>query len=65
MQNHAETITTQTDPTFKKKGLKSGEGFASPRTKKAVPPTIIAAETRGRIIPREKFRTLFTSLKLK
>jgi len=65
MQNHAETIATQTDPTFKKMGLKSGDVFASPREKKAVPPTIIAAETRGRINPRENFRTLFTSLKLK
>jgi hypothetical protein len=64
-QNHAETIAIQTDPTFKKMGLKSGDVFASRREKKAVPPTIIAAETRGRINPRENFRALFTSLKLK
>jgi len=49
MQNHAETIAAQTDPTFKKMGLKSGDVFASPREKKAVPPTRTAAETRGRI----------------
>ena len=64
MQNHAETIARQANPTFKKMGLKSGDDFASPRQRKVVPPTIIAAETKGRIIPRENFRTLFTSLKL-
>ena len=64
MQNHAEIIARQTNPTLKKMSSKSGDVFASPRGKKAAPPTITAAETKGRIMPRENFKTLFTSLKL-
>ena len=65
MQNHAETIAKQTNPTFTKMGVKSNDVFGGPREKKVVAPTITAAETKGRIMPRENFRTLFTSLKLK
>ena len=65
MQNHAETITKQTNPRLKKMGLKRSDVFASAREKKVAATTITAAETRGRIMPWENFKTLLTSLKLK
>jgi hypothetical protein len=46
-------------------GIRSSGVFVNKIEKKAMHPTITAAVTKGRMMPRENFRTLFTCLKPK